>query len=463
MKLYHRLPARIQNLVVSAHGVYWKLLTQGPGFRQAVRTFRARDSWTREAWEQWTRDRLRRVLFMAGTRVPYYRETWSPAIKKSAEKGYLTDLPLLKRKAVQENPWAFVVENSRSHSNRKKPRRWRYMRTFYTSGSTGTPIVTVWKRSEIVRAHALREARAFEPAGVSLSMKRAVMNGRAIFQPERPGDPVVRYDLAGRRLHLSPFHLQPDRVGDYVHALERFRPVWILGYAVSLGILARMIRSRGLRVPPVRAIITISEPLLPWARKVLEDVFRCRVYEEYGLVENVCYAVECEHGRLHVSPDAGVIEILRPDGSACEPGESGEIVATGFLRWYQPFIRYCTGDRAAWDDRPCACGRRTPVLQSVEGRVEDILVGPDGRAISRIHTVFVGALPVQEAQVIQEAPDRLRVRLVPLPGFHEGHEREIIRRIRVLMGSGVGVTVERVRAIERTPAGKFRATIHHKG
>ena len=47
-------------------------------------------------------------------------------------------------------------------------------------------------------------------------------------------------------------------------------------------------------------------------RSAVTEVFGCRVYEEYSAVENCVFASECEHGSLHVSPDCGYVEILRP-------------------------------------------------------------------------------------------------------------------------------------------------------
>ena len=55
-------------------------------------------------------------------------------------------------------------------------------------------------------------------------------------------------------------------------------------------------------------------------------------------------AMECDRGRLHVVPEVGLIEILREDGSPCDPGEVGEIVATGLVNEGMPLLRYRTGD-----------------------------------------------------------------------------------------------------------------------
>ena len=59
-------------------------------------------------------------------------------------------------------------------------------------------------------------------------------------------------------------------------------------------------------------------------------------------------AMECPQGRIHVIPAAGILEILREDGSPCSAGEVGEIVVTGLLNDAMPLIRYRVGDYAAW-------------------------------------------------------------------------------------------------------------------
>ncbi len=63
-------------------------------------------------------------------------------------------------------------------------------------------------------------------------------------------------------------------------------------------------------------------------RAVMQAAYRCRIFEEYSTVETALFASECEHGRLHVSPDVSITEILRPDGTPCQPGEVGEVVTT---------------------------------------------------------------------------------------------------------------------------------------
>jgi phenylacetate-CoA ligase len=209
----------------------------------------------------------------------------------------------------------------------------------------------------------------------------------------------------------------------------------------------------------LKAIITTSEKVTEEMRRVMEEAFGCRVFEEYSNVENSLFASECQERRLHVSPDVGVVEILRSDGSPCDPGETGEIVSTTLMRWSQPLIRYRLGDLGRWDEGRCRCGRAMPILREVVGRVEDVVVGPDGRQLVRFHGVFTDQPHVREGQIIQESLRRIRVRVVPHETFGPADRSDIEVRVRQRLGPEVDVEVELVDQIPRSAAGKFRAVV----
>jgi len=447
--LYARLPLLLQHAAVSAFGAYWYWQRFGPGYRRYVAEYTARDHWSAAEWNAWQRRRLRAVLAGAAREVPYYRDTWTTAECRAALAGHLTALPLLGKEPLRADPQAFVWP-------RRAPRR---PLIFHTSGSTGTPIASYWSLAELRRSLAVREVRSAGWAGVSFRDPRATFSGRMVEPDPLSAGPFYRYNAVERQTYLSPFHLRPATARQYVAALQRGGVVWLTGYAVSYYLLARLIVEQGLTVPPLRAVITTSEGVTPAMRQVMEAAYRCRVYEEYSTVENVLFAGECPHGRLHVSPDIGLVEILRPDGTPCAPGEAGAVVVTSLMRRVQPLIRYQLGDVALWDAAPCPCGRAMPVLQAVVGRVEDVVVGPDGRQLVRFHGVFVDQPHVREGQIIQEALDRIRVKIVPTPGFGPADRADIVARVQRRLGPAVTVVVEPVAAIPRTAAGKFRAVV----
>ena len=78
--------------------------------------------------------------------------------------------------------------------------------------------------------------------------------------------------------------------------------------------------------------------------------------------------------------------------------------------------------------------------------------------VSRLDPVFKADLPIRESQIIQEAPDRLRVLYVPARGFTAEVESSITDRLRERVGP-MRIVMEQVDAIPRTRNGKFRAVV----
>ena len=276
--------------------------------------------------------------------------------------------------------------------------------------------------------------------------------------PENP-QAVYRYNAVEKQVYFSAFHINPANAISYVNALKKHRVVWLTGYTVSIFLLARFILEQNLEVPGLKAIITTSEKLTAEMRKVIEKAYRCPVFEEYSTVENAMFASECDHRRLHISPDAGIVEILRQDGTPCNPGEIGEVVTTCLVRTYQPLIRFRLGDLAAWDPEPCPCGQQMPVIKEVVGRLEDIVTGPDGRQLVRFHGIFVDQPNIVEGQIIQETLDQFVVRVVPTKAFSQLDIDDIQQRMYQRLGPKISVQVVTVDDIPRTESGKFRAVI----
>jgi phenylacetate-CoA ligase len=205
--------------------------------------------------------------------------------------------------------------------------------------------------------------------------------------------------------------------------------------------------------------VTSSERLTDRMRQVIAQAWNCKAYEEYGSVENCGLATECEEGGLHVSPDFGIVEIVDDAGNPVGPGVEGRVLCTGLLNDAQFLVRYEIGDTAMWSARTCACGRdHLPLLEAVTGRVEDVVVAPDGRELVRFHGIFIGLPHVLEGQVVQEALDQFCVRVITEDGFGGEQVREIQKRFDERLGP-VSVRVERVAELERTARGKVRAVI----
>jgi len=328
-----------------------------------------------------------------------------------------------------------------------------------SSGTTGTPTEIYFTRQMHAFELAVAEARSVNCAGADYRSRRVMFGARKVcdFAQQRP--PFWRFSPIERLAYASIYHLSPQNIPYYIEFLREFRPAVVMGYPNALNGIAQYALEHDRMPAPAKAVITTSETVTKEIRNALEAAWHCRVWDRYGAVECCVFASQCEHGRYHVSPEAGVIEILDSDGRPCAPGMIGEVVCTGLQNTLQPLIRYRLGDLACWTTDPsCACGRAMPILERIEGRIEDVCVTPDGRGIVRFDTVFKGVATIREAQVVQEGLGQFVIRVVPGQGYSEDDARRIRENMLHHVGE-LAIAVETVDRISRRSSGKFQAVV----
>jgi phenylacetate-CoA ligase len=165
-------------------------------------------------------------------------------------------------------------------------------------------------------------------------------------------------------------------------------------------------------------------------------------------------AMECPYGQMHVLPFMGIWEILRPDGTLCEPGELGEIVATGLMNHGMPLVRYRLGDYAAWaPEQSCPCGNNQPIISNLEGRTDDYLTTKDGRKIGRLSTAMKRSPTIHSAQLVQDKPGHAFLLVKPGTGYRNSHGSAVRDDVVERIGD-FSLDVIEVAEIPRTPQGK---------
>ena len=455
LQLYHRLPYPAKVLIASVHGCKLHWWRYGSKTDQLVEDAYRRESWRLEAWIAWQQGQLEFLLDRAATRVPYYRDQWQLR-RRSGDKAswkYLENWPVLVKEQVRGNNVAFLADDCNP--------RWMYCD--HTSGSSGTPL-KIWQSRETVQKwYALFEARWRGWYGLSRNDCWAILGGQLVTPVSQQKPPFWVWNAGLNQLYLSSYHLGSQNTAAYVQAIHRHKVTYLWGYASALNSLAQQVIEQHLEVRGVRRVVSNAEPLSEIQRDRIAQAFACPVMNTYGLSEAVCAASECDEGKMHWWPEAGLVEVLADDQDAAAPdGGTGRLVATGLLNPDMPLIRYQTGDRVATKetDESCGCGRRLPVLTLIEGRSDDMIVTRDGRKIGRLDPVFKADFHIREAQIIQEQVDHFRLRYVPAPGLGQGELDELVGRLRDRVGD-VKVILEPTDAIPRTTSGKFRAVISH--
>jgi phenylacetate-CoA ligase len=434
LNLYHRLPPITRTVAATWYGHKVRNWRYGPESERLVEEALARETWPAERWKGWQQERLAELLELAATRVPYYQRLWQ------GRTGWdrLENWPLLEKEPLRAEALSFLTDGADP----------RPMARLHTSGTTGKPL-DLWAPRAIEREWwALFEARWRRWYGVDYHDRWAVIGGKPVTHVSQRRPPYWVWDAAQRLLYLSTYHLAPDTIGSYLDELRDRRVRYLRGYSSSLYTLAQGVLRQKRTDLRMEVVITYAEVLHEWQRDAISQAFQCPVRETYGMVEMAAAASECEHGRMHLWPEAGWTELL----------EDGELVSTGLLNTAMPLIRYRIGDSAAPPtESECPCGRTLPLMGKVEGRLDDVVYTTDGRRFGCLDVVHAG-MAVREAQVIQEDLDRFRVKYVPAPEFTRGTAAAIVEELQSQLGP-VRVALEEVERVPRGANGKFRMIV----
>lgn len=453
LNLYHHLPGPLRHIAASSYGYYLRWWRYDLRTAQLIAEARERESWSAEQWQSWQEERLSFILHRAATQVPFYREQWAARRRRNdrASWEYLENWPVLQKETLRTRPHALVAEDCNI----------RRMYADHTSGSSGTP-VTIWLSRETVKKwYALYRARTEIWYGVSQNHRWAMLGSQLVTPVSQTRPPFWVWNAGLKQLYLSAYHLSPAFAPAYFEAMRRYRVTYMLGFASSMQALAHFALHEKLEAPELKVVINNGEPLYPHHRQVISRAFGCSVRDTYGMAEIVTAASECNEGVMHVWPEAGILEIYTDQADEkAPPGESGRFIATGLMNEDMPLIRYAVGDRGSLSPKHdrCACGRCLPVLNSLEGRIDDVVCTPDGRRVGCVDAIFKADLPVVEAQIIQEDLERFRIRYVPAPLFSQKDEDSMREGLRRRIGD-IEVNFEPVEAIERGSNGKFKVIL----
>ena len=202
----------------------------------------------------------------------------------------------------------------------------------------------------------------------------------------RPGDITINTFS----YHMVPFALQmvdnslhmigcisiPMGVGNteqQVNILQSFKATGFCGTPSFLLNIAEKAEEMGFDLKKdmnLKAGFVAAEMLPESLRSKLEEKFGMMIRQTYGTADVRCLGYECmKKNGMHI-PDDKIVEIVDPEtGKQLGPGKIGEIVASTFNKSY-PLIRFGTGDLSILTETPCPCGRTSPRLVKILGRVD---------------------------------------------------------------------------------------------
>jgi phenylacetate-CoA ligase len=390
---------------------------------------------------QWRR--LKALLLHAYRQVPFYQKRFRDIGLDPHDIQNPSDfirIPVLTRGDIQKHLAELKAVNLTSGLIRDA-----------TGGSTGNPITFYRDRRAELWLH--KAACRFRKwIGYGANDKLALIWGMdRDFPPTYP--PNERW--------LNSFNCSSIEIKAFIDEMLTWKPEAIRGYASSLFLVADWIKSSRVTAPTPRAIESSAEKLWPHQRAIIEDIFRCKVFDMYGSREIPSIACECEyHSGLHTFNDIRIVEIIRGDSPA-KPGEEGSVIVTDLLNYAMPFIRYEIGDVGVMSKEVCRCGRGFPMLKEIKGRITNTIVTPDERYIHGEYFthLFYDVPGIKAFQVRQYCIGGVDVSVEVRSGYDPAIMEERVARMRVHLGPQVRVKWNTVSTLPLTASGKRHFTI----
>lgn len=309
---------------------------------------------------------LKTLIYRVYSFSPFYKNLLDTAGVHPDDISSLEDirkLPFMEKKNLRDNyPDGLIVSD-----------REELVRYHVSSGTTGKPTVVGYTQKDI-NNWAESVARGLASAGIGRGDVMQISYGYGLFT----GGLGAHY--GAERVGAT---VLPTSVGNTERQVELMRDLQVTSiactpsYLIHIGEVAEKMGISIKNDTLLRKAVVGAEPWTEQMRIRIRDWLGVEAYDIYGTSElSGPLFTECEQQQgAHLWGDLIYPEILDPEThEPLPPGEKGELVVTMLQKEGLPIIRYRTGDIAALNYDLCACGRTSPRLERLTGRVDDMLI-----------------------------------------------------------------------------------------
>lgn len=415
-----------------------------------------------EALRQLARQKLATTLAHALRSVPAYG-SYRDLLDDGPEPipdpvSLLGMLPIVSKEDVKRDVQSFLAEGVDSALRMK----------MFTGGSTSVPM-TFYLHKGITRSKEYAYIEQFHcRAGMEQHDVVLALRGNQV-RTAAKGGPLWSYEPIKKQLMFSPEHLTPACMPEFVLAMRKWKPRFIQAYPSAIHPLALWLRDHPDEevTRRIRSIMLFSEKPAESQVALLHKVFGCPVLKHYGHSERLLMAATMpDDERYFFWPQYGHFELVDAAGKVINrPGELGEIVGTGFDNAVMPLLRYRTGDLAVLSDRPHAALPGFPVVERIDGRIQEFFICDDERLVGLNAITTAEQHPLLEhafsIQFEQREPGRMRLRVVMPRRLSQAELQSIGRSVERRIGGGCAIDAEQVEAIQRTGRGKSLMLVQH--
>lgn len=435
--LYLQLPYWLQNIGLSLYG--FNLYRERFAGGIPVEAQLANDLFAPPNEQQLSLQcvRMRQMLAYAKAYVPYYSaHLQNVDVDTLHPQDLAAILPVLEKKDLIAQPELFLTQHTEHRAKLLK---------LNTSGSSGSPL-SLQATYESRRINYYYYEQILAHFGCNYRSKSTTFAGRILYKPGSAR--VDRYDFFNRTQYLSSYLIQDSSIEAYINALNTWQPEFIDSYPSALMALIGLATQKHLTIKfAPKFVLVSSESLTDAMRATITAFFGAPLVDHYGCTEMAISAVSLGDGYF-VMPQYSIVEL--------EPAfdDTFSVITTGLLNFAMPLIRYRIGDLV---QKPA--GDSNYEFTQVVGRMDDVVVTPEGRQIGRMDPAFKGVVGVEESQIIQTAIDQLLVKIVLNSADSDFNEQLLTDNIKSRTSNAMNIQYEYLSSIPRGKNGKFKTVV----
>ena len=210
----------------SLNGIVLQTLRHYKSYRKTYRILKKSQSWSKEQIDQYQLHQLKKLLYQAYENVPYYTKVFDKLDIKPKDIKSIQDLqklPYLSRDIIKENMEELKAKN---YPKNKFELSW-------TGGSTGQPLHFFIEKGVWMSQLTAYSKILMEWAGCSHFNRYVFITGN---------DTPLKYQLFGRVLVLSSFHMNNEYLPLFIKKIRILKPKYIQGYPSAITILANYLK-----------------------------------------------------------------------------------------------------------------------------------------------------------------------------------------------------------------------------
>ncbi len=324
-----------------------------------------------------------------------------------------------------------------------------------TSGSPGRKSIIVTNTHEwatIIASYGRANEWAGIHTGLTHRVSMAVVSSTAPWhQSSRVAATIRSPFVVSERLDAA------TPLPDIVTRLNQLQPDVLIAYASMIRVLAGEQLGGRLQIAP-RGINSSSEVLTADARAEATRAWKAPPFNVYAATETGGIAAQCDqHQGMHLFDDLVIPEVVDNDYRPVPPGEPGDrLLVTVLSSRTLPLIRYEMTDRVRLSSRSCPCGRPFPLMETVDGRTNDMLElpGRDGGTVGVHPVVFHRELDLLDATgwQVRQREGQLDIQVAGAgPGFDPAGTEQALHA--ALAAANVAPLLLRVSVVDTILAG----------